>query len=44
VTAPDRDALDGVLQEIEARTGLEVIDLPMIEDFHINLGFPLQWT
>ena len=44
VTAADRDTLDGVLQEIETRTGLEVIDLPMIEDFHINLGFPLQWT
>lgn len=44
VTAPNRDALEGVLQEIEQITGLEVIDLPMIEDFHINLGFPLQWV
>jgi len=43
VTAATRDALDGVLAEIAAVTGLEVIDLPMIEDFHINLGFPLQW-
>ncbi len=43
VTAGTRDALDVVLAEIAAVTGLEVIDLPMIEDFHINLGFPLQW-
>ena len=44
VTASDRAALQAVLREIESRSGLEVIDLPMIEDFHINLGFPLQWT
>lgn len=44
VTAADRDALGSVLLEIEQRTGLEVIDLPMIEDFYINLGFPLKWT
>ena len=43
-TAADREALSGVLREIESRTGLEVIDLPMIEDYYINLGFPLQWT
>ena len=42
-TAPDRKQLKQVLREIEARSGLEVIDLPMIEDFYINLGFPLQW-
>lgn len=43
-TAPDRERLNLVLQEIEARSGLEVLDLPMIEDFFINLGFPLQWS
>lgn len=44
VTAPDRAHLDRVLSEIGERTGLEVLDLPMIEDFHIDLGFRLQWT
>ena len=43
-TAPDRDRLSRVLQEIESRTGLEVLDLPMTEDYFINLGLPLQWT
>ena len=43
-TAPDRDRLTRVLREIESRTGLEVLDLPMVEDYFINLGFPLQWT
>jgi DNA-binding Lrp family transcriptional regulator len=43
-TATDRGQLQRVLQEIESRTGLEVVDLPMVEDYFINLGFPLQWT
>lgn len=43
-TASDRERLNGVLKDIEACTGLEVIDLPMVEDFFINLGFPLQWS
>jgi len=43
-TAPDRGRLHRVLREIESRTGLEVVDLPMVEDYFINLGFPLKWT
>lgn len=43
-TATDRDRLNAVLKEIEDRSGLAVLDLPMIEDYFINLGFPLQWT
>ena len=42
-TAPDEDKLAAVLADIERRTGLQVLDLPMIEDYHIDLGFPLQW-
>jgi len=43
-TASDRTRLQVVLAEIEARTGIRSLDLPMIEDYFINLGFPLQWT
>jgi DNA-binding Lrp family transcriptional regulator len=43
-TAPERERLRQVLNEIESRTGLAVLDLPMIEDYFINLGFPLQWA
>lgn len=42
-TAPDEEKLAAVLADIERRTGLQVLDLPMIEDYHIDLGFPLQW-
>lgn len=44
LTAPDRDRIQEVLTEIQARTGLEPIDLPMVRDFHINLGFPIHWS
>jgi DNA-binding Lrp family transcriptional regulator len=43
-TASDREHLAAVLADIERRSGLAVLDLPMIEDYFINLGFPLQWS
>ncbi len=43
-TAADEEHLRRVLGEIERRTGLPVLYLPMLEDFHIDLGFELQWT
>lgn len=44
VTAVDRDTVETVLQDIEQATGIAVLDLTLIEDYHIDLGFPLQWT
>lgn len=44
ITARDSDRVSEVLAEIAAATGLEPIDLPMLEDFFIDLGFSLQWT
>lgn len=43
-TAPDQQQLDEVLAEIEQQSGVAVIALPMIEDYHIDLGFELRWT
>lgn len=42
VTARDTERLAAVLAEIEARTGLAVLDLPLVEAYHIDLGFPLR--
>ena len=44
VTAPDQEHLESVLAEIGRQTGQEVLDLPMIRDYHIDLGFQLQWS
>lgn len=41
VTAADEQAVAGVLEDVGRRTGLAVMDLPLIEEFHIDLGFPL---
>jgi len=42
-TAPDEAHLQQVLDEIEGRSGLPVMSLPLLEDFHIDLGFKLRW-
>lgn len=42
VTAADRAAVDRVLRAIEAETGLGCLDLPMVEAYHIDLGFALS--
>ncbi len=44
VTAADQEALAATLADIEAATGLEVLDLPMLDDYFIDLGFQLTWA
>jgi DNA-binding Lrp family transcriptional regulator len=44
VAGEDRAHVAGVLDDIVARTGLEVLDLPLMDSFRLDLGFPLQWT
>src|SRR5690606_28831285 len=44
VAAPSRSRIDAVLREINERTGLPVLDLPLCKAFHIDLGFRLEWT
>ncbi len=44
VAAPRRDEVDAVLDDIRDRTGIEVLDLPLVADYHIDLGFDLQWN
>lgn len=42
VTAPEVGRLNQVLGSIEQTTGLDVISLPLLEEFHIDLGFDLH--
>lgn len=44
VTAADRDALTAVVSEIELRTGCPVLQLPMLKDYYIDLGFHIDWS
>jgi len=41
VAAPDRKTVESIIGDIETRAELEVIRLPMLRDFHIDLGFEL---
>ena len=43
VTAEAEDAVADVLEDIEHRTGLRPLDLPLLEPFHLDLGFALRW-
>ncbi|MCP4388468.1 MAG: Lrp/AsnC family transcriptional regulator [Gammaproteobacteria bacterium] len=44
VVASDEDHLQAVLAEIEAACGYAVMDLPLLDEFFIDLGFDLKWT
>jgi DNA-binding Lrp family transcriptional regulator len=41
VTAASREKRDAILAEIEAETGCEVLNLPMLTDYYIDLEFPV---
>jgi DNA-binding Lrp family transcriptional regulator len=43
ITAASAERLAEMLAQIEDVTGLSVLSLPLLEEFHIDLGFPLQW-
>lgn len=43
VTASDEQALNSVLDDMEHRSGYAVMYLPMLEDYHIDLGFDLEF-
>jgi len=44
VTASSEEHLEIVLHEIEQHTEYPLLSLPMLEDYHIDLGFKLQWA
>lgn len=44
VTGPDRAHVEEVLADIGRRTGLAVLDLPLLESYCLDLGFPVQWN
>jgi len=43
-TAQDEDSLTQVLNNIRDKTRLAVMNLPMLEDYHLDLGFPIRWS
>jgi DNA-binding Lrp family transcriptional regulator len=43
LTAPDAQHLQQVIDSISFETGYQVMNLPMLEDYFIDLGFNIQW-
>ncbi len=44
VTAPDEASLAAILASMREKTGLDIMELPLLEPFHLDLGFELQWN
>ncbi len=44
VVAGDEQQLQNVLTEIEDKCGYPVLDLPLLQEYFIDLGFDLKWT
>lgn len=44
ITAESDTTLQAILSDIELRTGLHVLSLPMVESYHIDLGFDIKFT
>ncbi|WP_299623277.1 AsnC family transcriptional regulator [Pelagibius sp.] len=41
-TGPDRSHVDATLARLREQTGLEILDLPLVHAFNVNLGFALD--
>jgi DNA-binding Lrp family transcriptional regulator len=44
VTAESLARVKEVLAEIQGATGLCPLDLPLVAEYHIDLGFAIQWN
>lgn len=44
VSARDRSSFERIVREIGAASGLEPVVLPLLEEYHIDLGFDLRGT
>ncbi len=44
ITAPDLQGLKNTVEKIERHTGIDVMELPMEEEYRLDLGFALKWN
>lgn len=42
IAGADTTAVEATIRRIEGRTGLEAVALPLLQAYHLGLGFPLQ--
>lgn len=41
LTASDRERIDTIIKELRDQTGFQILNLPLEQAYHIDLGFPL---
>ncbi len=41
LTAADRERIEIIIQELRDKTGFQILNLPLEQAYHIDLGFPL---
>ncbi|HID82910.1 MAG TPA: Lrp/AsnC family transcriptional regulator [Chromatiales bacterium] len=41
LTASDRNRIEEIIQELRDKTGFQILNLPLEQAYHIDLGFPL---
>jgi siroheme decarboxylase len=44
IGASNAESLEGAIASIEHAVGLPVLRLPLVEAYHIDLGFKIQWN
>ena len=44
VAGRDRARVEQVLRQIEFQTSLAVVELPLLEAYHLDTGFAVQWS
>ncbi len=44
VASAEKGGVESILEQVEKMTGIKVLNLPMEEDYHLDLGFDLKWT
>ena len=43
ITGADQQTVETTLDEIEGATGYDVLNLPLVEAYQLDLGFPIKW-
>ena len=44
LTGPDQETVENILTDIEHRTDIKILNLPLVEAYRLDLGFPIEWN
>lgn len=44
LTGADRETVDKIIGDLENQTNINVLNLPLVEAYRLDLGFPIEWN